>query len=213
MKRVLFILTTCLLILSCGNNDQAGMDNHSAHGTENHAEAGTDTSTSMMALMHKMDRDMQQVSLTNDPDIDFATMMRVHHQSAIEMINLELAKGSDTAVKRMAEKMKVEQMREIESFDRFLQTATKKEASERFATEFKGTIKAMDHSNHAAGNSIDSEFINMMVPHHEGAIDMAQVYLKFGKNEELLQIARQIIQSQAEEVVLLKSLNKDGHQH
>jgi uncharacterized protein (DUF305 family) len=50
-----------------------------------------------------------------------------------------------------------------------------------------------------SGN-IDEDFVNMMEPHHMGAIDMAVLELKFGKNEQLRRIAQEIIVEQRQEI-------------
>ena len=47
---------------------------------------------------------------------------------------------------------------------------------------------------------IDEDFVNMMDPHHMGAIDMAVLELKFGKNEQLRRIAQEIIVEQRQEI-------------
>lgn len=46
----------------------------------------------------------------------------------------------------------------------------------------------------------DKDFVMMMIPHHQGAIDMAEVELKFGKDPMLREMAQQIIDSQREEI-------------
>ncbi|MGO4355106.1 DUF305 domain-containing protein [Rhizobium sp. RAF36] len=51
---------------------------------------------------------------------------------------------------------------------------------------------------------IDRDFVVMMVPHHQGAIDMAVSYLKFGRNEQLRRIAQEIIVDQQQEIIAMK---------
>lgn len=47
---------------------------------------------------------------------------------------------------------------------------------------------------------VDRDFLAMMVPHHQGAIDMAVAELKFGKNDRLKRIAQEIIVEQQQEI-------------
>ena len=47
---------------------------------------------------------------------------------------------------------------------------------------------------------VDSDFVNMMEPHHQGAIDMAVLELRYGKNEQLRRIAQEIIIDQQQEI-------------
>ena len=50
------------------------------------------------------------------------------------------------------------------------------------------------------GDSFDEAFIRMMIPHHEGAIDMAQAALEDAKHEEIKAMAREIISAQQREI-------------
>lgn len=51
---------------------------------------------------------------------------------------------------------------------------------------------------------IDRDFVAMMVPHHQGAIDMAVLELRYGRNEQLRRIAQEIIVSQMQEIAAMK---------
>ncbi|MGV7241652.1 DUF305 domain-containing protein [Caballeronia sp. M23-90] len=50
---------------------------------------------------------------------------------------------------------------------------------------------------------IDNDFVAMMVPHHQGAIDMARAELQYGKNEQLRRIAQEIVVEQQQEIVAM----------
>jgi uncharacterized protein (DUF305 family) len=50
----------------------------------------------------------------------------------------------------------------------------------------------------------DVDFVRMMIPHHQGAIDMAEVELKYGKDESRKALARQIIEAQMREIAEMK---------
>lgn len=51
---------------------------------------------------------------------------------------------------------------------------------------------------------VDADFTAMMVPHHQGAIDMALAELRFGKNEQLRRIAQEIIVDQQQEIAAMR---------
>lgn len=55
----------------------------------------------------------------------------------------------------------------------------------------------------ASGN-VDADFVSMMEPHHRGAIEMAELQIKFGRNEQLRRIAQEIIVSQQQEIVAMR---------
>jgi uncharacterized protein (DUF305 family) len=49
----------------------------------------------------------------------------------------------------------------------------------------------------------DKDFVAHMIPHHQGAIEMAQVELKYGKDPELKRLARNIIKAQQDEIAFM----------
>jgi Domain of unknown function (DUF305) len=51
---------------------------------------------------------------------------------------------------------------------------------------------------------IDRDFVAMMVPHHQGAIDMAQAQLRYGRNEQLRRLAQEIIVTQQQEIAAMR---------
>jgi Domain of unknown function (DUF305) len=51
---------------------------------------------------------------------------------------------------------------------------------------------------------IDRDFVAMMTPHHQGAIDMAVIELRYGKNEQLRRIAQEIIVDQMQEIATMR---------
>jgi hypothetical protein len=51
---------------------------------------------------------------------------------------------------------------------------------------------------------VDADFVAMMVPHHQGAIEMAQAELRYGRNESLRRLAQEIIVTQLQEVTAMR---------
>lgn len=58
---------------------------------------------------------------------------------------------------------------------------------------------------HPSGD-VDRDFVAMMVPHHQGAIDMAHAVLEHGTDERLRRIAQEIIVTQQEEIVAMRRI-------
>ena len=57
---------------------------------------------------------------------------------------------------------------------------------------------------------VDTDFVGMMVPHHQGAVEMAQVELRYGRNEALRRMAQEIIVTQLQEITAMRlSLEQD----
>jgi uncharacterized protein (DUF305 family) len=51
---------------------------------------------------------------------------------------------------------------------------------------------------------VDADFVAMMIPHHQGAIDMAQAVLRYGKNEQIRRIAQEIVVEQQQEIAAMR---------
>ena len=64
----------------------------------------------------------------------------------------------------------------------------------------------MNHMSQARGAQFDRLFLDMMIQHHEGAIEMAQAELNDGENSEATQLAQKIITDQQAEISQMKAL-------
>lgn len=86
-----------------------GMSGSAGHGS-------TQMHHQMMGGMQKM----QDMKPTGDTDRDFAMMMRMHHQQAVEMAQTEIQHGKSPELKAMARKIIEDQKKEIAQFDKWL---------------------------------------------------------------------------------------------
>lgn len=75
-----------------------------------------DMKASMMMGMEGM----QRMPMSGDTDKDFAMMMKLHHQQALNMAEMELANGKSPEMKAMAKQIIVAQKKEIAQFDKWL---------------------------------------------------------------------------------------------
>ena len=71
------------------------------------------------SMMMGMDG-MQKMPMSGDTDKDFAMMMKMHHQQALNMAEMELANGKSPEMKTMAKQIIVAQKKEIAQFDKWL---------------------------------------------------------------------------------------------
>lgn len=81
-------------------------------------------------------------------------------------------------------------------------TAAKGSAAERFQREMNAGMEKMMHTMHAPGYSgnPDIDFLAMMIPHHEGAVEMARLVLLHGHDPVTRRLAEDILASQTVEI-------------
>jgi len=73
-----------------------------------------------------------------------------------------------------------------------------------FLTENQAAMdKMMANMAVKPSGDIDQDFAAMMIPHHQGAIEMAQAELRYGHNEQLRRIAQEIIVEQQQEITAM----------
>jgi hypothetical protein len=83
--------------------------------------------------------------------------------------------------------------------------ASADETGPRFLAETEQAMSTMDAGMMAkpTGN-VDHDFVQMMVPHHQGAINMAVAELRYGHDEQLKRIAQEIIVDQQQEIAAMR---------
>ena len=78
------------------------------------------TSMDMSHTMDSMDEKMKSMPMSGDVDYDFAMMMRIHHQGALDMAKSELDNGKNPEMRAMAKKIIAAQKKEIAQFDKWI---------------------------------------------------------------------------------------------
>ncbi|WP_298943423.1 DUF305 domain-containing protein [uncultured Microbacterium sp.] len=147
----------------------------------------------------------------NDADVMFAQMMIPHHQQAVEMADMILAKdGIDENVLTLAEEIKAAQQPEIEQLQGWL--------DEWGADSDTDSMYGMDHGagmmsdedmqslDAATGADASRLFLEQMTMHHEGAITMAQDEVDNGQNADAVASAQTIVATQTAEIATMQEL-------
>jgi uncharacterized protein (DUF305 family) len=65
--------------------------------------------------------------------------------------------------------------------------------------------RMMNGMGMAMSGDADKDFVTMMIPHHQGAIDMAKVELQYGKDPKLRAMAEAIVKAQEQEIAEMKA--------
>ena len=156
----------------------------------------------MMDSMHAMMDRMQAAPKTNDPEIDFAKMMIMHHQGAIGMANVELEAGKNDSLKHTAQNIITEQQAEIQELNNLLMNLAVDNSDPDFSMEQMNDMmkggKTADIQ--IITGDIDNDFATLMIVHHQGAIDNASAYLHHGNNSMLKTMATSMLTSQTKEI-------------
>lgn len=207
MRKVLIALSAMAVVLTACNQAEQKEKTGKEHDKMEH-----NTPKSANVMMDAMDKsmmDMHHAKMTGNADYDFASMMIPHHEGAVVMAEAVVADGISPELIAFSKKVIEAQQKEIKMLSDFLKTASDK--STENATEFKNALdasmvpmmKAMEKAE--LTNNVDKDFVALMIPHHQSAVDMAKAYLPYSNNDKIRAIAEQILSSQQEEIIWLKA--------
>lgn len=148
----------------------------------------------------------------SDADVQFAQMMIPHHQQAVAMSELVLqADGIDPEVTKVAEAIKAAQAPEIELMQGWLQEWGADDMDgmhDMNGMEGDGMLSDSDMGKlaRAKGDELTTRFLEGMIGHHRGAIEMARHELDKGSNSDAQKLADEIIESQQAEIGQMRDL-------
>ncbi|MYR41740.1 DUF305 domain-containing protein [Streptomyces sp. SID5910] len=148
----------------------------------------------------------------NAADVVFAKGMIPHHRQAVEMADLAPTRARSADVKQLAVEIKKAQDPEIQALSGWLTSWGEDVPAEG----------AMDHSMHGTGGmmsaedmaalqgssgaAFDTAFLELMIKHHEGAVEMARTEQADGAYPPATKMAAQIITSQSAEIQRMNTL-------
>ncbi len=175
-----------LTLAGCSTSNNTGSD------------AGSSATSSSAASAH------------NDQDVMFAQMMLPHHEQAVEMSDVLLAKGDgvDPDVADLAEQIKAEQGPEITQLTSWLKDWDADSSMSGMDHSMSGMMSDSDMSNldQASAKHAGKLFLQQMVQHHEGAVDMAKTEVAEGGNTDAVAMARSIVSSQTEQITQMQDM-------
>jgi uncharacterized protein (DUF305 family) len=189
------VAATITLTACGGDDDVTGMPN---------MDHGSSTSTAPSSAATASD--------FNPADVTFAQMMIPHHQQAVDMSDMLLAKsGVSPDVAALAEQIKAAQQPEIDTLNSWLDTWGRTHiddggmhhggADDGMMTEEE--MRTLDKAN---GNDGQRLYLDGMIKHHTGAIKMAETEIASGKNPEAITLAKNIAETQQREIATMTEL-------
>jgi len=169
-------------------------------------------------VLGQMMRDMENMAMTGDPDMDFALMMKMHHQGSIDLGTAENQYGKHAEAKQLASmaiKGDKESQERLQSFLNVHPTPEKVNANvyKQFKKEMKTAMKQMIQAYARVPNTadVDVDFVRRLIEHHKGAIAMATLQFKYGDDKAPTDEASIIITEQASALKELAAFaNKHG---
>ncbi|RXZ71450.1 DUF305 domain-containing protein [Agromyces albus] len=147
----------------------------------------------------------------NSADVMFAQMMIPHHEQAVEMSEMLLAKdGIDEQVRDLATQIKDAQQPEIDLMREML-SEWGEDDSAMGGMDDGGLLsdEEMAALEDATGADAARLFLEGMTVHHEGAIEMAEAEVSDGENAEAKELADAIIAAQTDEIAVMQELLAD----
>ena len=157
----------------------------------------------------------------NGTDVGFAQGMIPHHGQAVKMSVIAENRASSPAVVDLAKRIAAAQEAEIEELTAWLkerdQTVPDRDAGMDMdmgeGSGFEGMMMDgmlsdddLQRLENAEGAEFDELYLEFMLQHHEGAVDMAEAELEGGKNPELKALAQRISDTQQAEIAEIEAL-------
>lgn len=185
---------TLALLTACGGDTAGSAHGHGGTSATPAATAGTGTQGGF-----------------NQADAAFAQQMIPHHRQAVEMAELAETRAADPEIKELAQKIKAAQDPEITTMRGWLTAWGAAEMpmdGDHSGHGMPGmmTKKDMARLKASKGGKFDRMFAQMMIEHHDGAIDMAKTELSQGTNPEAKDLAETIIAAQQGEIDQMKQI-------
>jgi uncharacterized protein (DUF305 family) len=154
----------------------------------------------------------------NKQDVSFAQNMIPHHGQAVEMSQMATTRAQNERVKTLAKQIEAAQQPEIDTMNGWLtkwgeETVNPSASADEHAghgSSMPGMMSAddMKKMEAASGAAFDRMYLEMMIEHHKGAIEMAKTETEKGKSTDAKALAASITSSQQTEITEMEGLLK-----
>lgn len=147
-------------------------------------------------------------------DLRFIDAMILHHQGAVEMAKAAQQKAQHPEIKQLADNIIKSQNKEIAQMQQWRQAWYPQAGQLMAYNPSQGQMMQMSSEQMqsmkmnkdlgSADPQFDLRFINAMIPHHQGAVTMAEDALSKSKRPEIRQLAQEIIKAQDAEIAQMQ---------
>lgn len=189
-------------------------------GSADEADSGGEATRQETATQVTPEATEQSEAAHNGADTAFAQMMIIHHEGAIEMADLAVQKADSADVRSLAEGISAAQGPEIEEMTSWLEGWGEDVTPMDDMEGMEGMDSGMDMDgmdqegamaelDELSGADFDRRFLELMIAHHEGAIEMAELQTAEGENPTALELAEKIVQDQQGEISEMEQMLQD----
>ena len=143
---------------------------------------------------------IRQTQYTGKTDSDYIRIMQAHQKAAIEMYRLVGASGANEDLKMLAESITSRVVAQNDIVSKIILSGSKNTASD-FGTQAVRIIDSLTGKGLAMhGAYLDLDFSTMMVQHHTMGMEVCRLYVKNGKDPQLLEFAKNQIRDYQEDI-------------
>jgi uncharacterized protein (DUF305 family) len=211
LKLGLLALAAALVLASCTGSGGGSQGNTKEQQEESGGMAGMDHES-----MGHGSEDVVSGMLMQDgkySDERFIDAMVPHHQGAVEMARVALTNAEHDEIAQLSENIISSQQAEIEELKSIKQEefGTSRVPMEMSQEQMRGMGMTTDPHKLANRDPFDKAFIDAMIPHHQSAIEMAQVVSEKSKNPQIKELAGNIISAQQTEIEQMKQWRKEWY--
>lgn len=180
---------------------------------------GMEETTGDMGGMSGMDHGSMDMGAMLEEDGEysderFIDLMIPHHEGAVDMAEIALDGNAERAeIEELSRTIIETQNEEIEELLDIREEAFgTREMSDDITGDEADMMRMMDDPEaFASAEPFDLAFIEGMVPHHDGAIEMAEAALENSENEEILALAEEIIAAQEDEIEQMEQWREEWY--
>lgn len=192
MKRQIFISLFSVAVLSACQRTET--------------QVATDTTP---AVTESTAPTTQSAPATAPYDLQFIDTMSKHHQMAVDMTEMGQQKFQHQELKNVGKKIIDDQTKEIAQLRQWRdQWYPGAPAAENMEMPGMSMNMDMSHMQSMSGAALDLMFIDMMIPHHQGALDMGRDALAKAEHPELKAFAQKVIDAQTMEIDQMQKWKK-----
>ena len=137
-------------------------------------------------------------------DAAFVDAMVPHHEGAVEMAQVALENAEHEEIRTLAQDIISGQQAEIEQFGQLREGLEGSPMEGMSEEEMNQAMGMMDAQDLAGQRPFDRAFLDAMIPHHESAIEMANVALEESEDPEIREIAQGIVDAQEAEIAQME---------